>query len=200
MMFEPENKSEDKLDDGPLRHFAYVAGHVFGFLYIVVTLLFGPVKSVANWLAQQALIQRYKEFVGGLAPAAGLALSLLSLGFLELSKIAVLLVYERTGFIAAACTTLLAKLSFGYFAHMTWHAARPKVIEAYPRIRQLDSWVGAQIAIIRGFADRLRARLRALPGYAFAARSASATLQTGVRLIRWLRAIAVKRAGKKPQD
>jgi hypothetical protein len=146
-------------------HFAHVAGHVFGFLYIVVTLLFGPVKSVALWLARQRFIHRYKEFVSRLSPALGLTLSLLCLSLLELSKIIVLMAYSKGGLFLALLTTILAKLSFGYWAHMTWHAARAKVTAAYPRIRAIDAWVGQQIAIIKGFRDRIVAKIKGASWY-----------------------------------
>ena len=79
--------------------------------------------------------------MGGFSPAAGLAASLLSLSLLELSKIAVLLSYRRFGLLAALVVTLCAKASIGYFANLTWQAARPKVITAYPWAARVDAWV-----------------------------------------------------------
>lgn len=181
-----------------VNHFAHVVGHVFGFLYILVTLLFGPVKSVANWLAQQSLIQKYKTFIAGLPPALGLMVSVLSLGLLELSKLAVLFAYQRGGLLVALCTTLMAKLSFGYLAHTTWHAARPKVIEAYPRVRTVDAWVGRQIAIIKGFRDRIVAQVRAAAWYPALVRCAAAVRQAAVIILGWFKGSA-KEAGKSPE-
>ena len=61
-------------------------GHALGVTYLLVTLLFGPIRSLARWLTQQRFIQRYQHEVAGLPPAAGLSLSLLSLGLLELPR------------------------------------------------------------------------------------------------------------------
>jgi hypothetical protein len=52
------------------------------------------------------------------------------------------------------------KASLGYFAHMTWRAARPRVIVAYPWAARVDAWVGAQLALLRGFRDRWLGSLR----------------------------------------
>jgi hypothetical protein len=123
-------------------------------IYILVTLLFGPIKSLAIWLEQQQIIQYYERWVASFPPAAGLAVSLLSLGFLELSKMVVLLSYRYFGLRVAVVVTLCAKASLGYFAHITWHAARPKVIAAYPWAARVDTWVGVQLAQLRGFRDR----------------------------------------------
>lgn len=188
----PESRAES------FNHVAHVAGHVFGFLYILVTLLFGPVKSVAQWLAQQRFIQRYKAFVGGLPPALGLTLSLLCLGLLELSKIVVLLAYHKGGLLLALCTTITAKLSFGYWAHMTWHAAREKVIAAYPRIRAIDAWVGQQIAIIKGFRDRIVAKVTSASWYPVVQRFSAAARQAAKTGIARIKIWWVNRAGKSP--
>jgi hypothetical protein len=130
-------------------------GHAFGLLYILVTLLFGPIKWLAAWLERQQVIQRYIRLVASFPPAAGLTVSLLSLGLLELSKIAVLLSYRYFGLLTAMVVTLCAKVSLGYFAHTTWHAARPNVIVAYPWAARVDAWISAQLVQIRGFRDRL---------------------------------------------
>jgi len=72
-------------------------GHALGLAYVLVTLLFGPIRSLARWLERQRIVQRYERRVARWPPAAGLALSLLSLGLLELSKVAVLLSYRSLG-------------------------------------------------------------------------------------------------------
>ena len=140
-------------------------GHALGVVYILVTLLFGPIKALAHWLEQQRLIQRYEHWVAGLRPAVGLAASLFSLSLLELSKIAVLLSYRRFGLLAALVVTLCAKASIGYFAHLTWQAARPKVIAAYPWAARVDAWVEVQLAQLRGFRDRWLGYVRSQPWY-----------------------------------
>lgn len=140
-------------------------GHVVGVFYLLVTLLFGPIKSLALWLERRHIIQRYERWVAGFPPAAGLSISLLSLGFLELSKIAVLLSYRAFGLLAAVAATLCAKASLGYFAHLTWRAARPKVIAAYPWAARTDAWVGVQLAQLRGFRDRWVGYLKSRPWY-----------------------------------
>ncbi|MCC7221488.1 MAG: hypothetical protein IT490_12260 [Candidatus Contendobacter sp.] len=126
-------------------------GHILGLIYIFVTLLFGPIQALARWLGRQQLIQRYQQWVARFPPAIGLSVSLLSLSLLEFSKIAVLLSYHRFGVWAAIIVTFCAKASLGYFAHLTWHAARPKVIATYPWAARVDAWVGAQLAQLRGF-------------------------------------------------
>ena len=60
-------------------------GHALGVLYLLVTLLFGPIQSLARWLERQRIVQRYERWVGELPPAAGLTVSLLSLGLLEIA-------------------------------------------------------------------------------------------------------------------
>ena len=140
-------------------------GHALGIVYILVTLLFGPIKSLARWLAQQRLIQRYEQGVAGFTPAAGLAASLLSLGLLELSKIAVLLSYRGFGLLTALVVTLCAKASIGYFAHLTWRAARPQVIAAYPWAARVDAGVEVQLAQLRGFRDRWLGYVCSQPWY-----------------------------------
>ena len=57
-------------DRHPILHWI---GHALGIVYILVTLLFGPIKALARWLEQHRLIQRYEHWVAGLPPAAGLA-------------------------------------------------------------------------------------------------------------------------------
>lgn len=189
----PESRAES------FNHFAHVAGHVAGFLYILITWLFGPVKSVALWLARQRFIHRYKEFVGALPPALGLGLSLLCLSLLELSKIIVLLAYSKGGLLLAFLTTVLAKLSFGYWAHMTWHAARAKVIAAYPRVRAIDAWVGQQIAIIKSFRDRIFAKVTGASWYPAVQRFTAQVRQVAKSGIVRIKALwAHHQAGKKP--
>lgn len=133
--------------------------------YILVTLLFGPIQSLAFWLGRQRLIQRYEHWVASLPPAAGLAMSLLSLGFLEISKVAVLLSFRSFGLLAAVVVTVGAKASLGYFAHTTWRAARPQVIATYAWAARVDAWVGAQLALLRNFRDRWRSYLRSRSWY-----------------------------------
>lgn len=140
-------------------------GHVVGVFYLLVTLLFGPIKSLALWLERRHITQRYEQWIASLSPAAGFAISLLSLGFLELSKIAVLLSYRAFGLPTAVVVTLCAKASLGYFAHLTWRAARLKVITAYPWAARTDAWVGAQLAQLRGFRDRWVGYLKSRPWY-----------------------------------
>jgi hypothetical protein len=135
-------------------------GHALGVLYLLVTLLFGPIRSLAAWLGQRRLIQRYERWVGELPPAAGLTVALLALGLLEVAKVAVLLSLRYFGWVAAVVATVGAKASLGYFAHLTWRAARPKVIAAYPWAARVDAWVGAQLALLRGFRDRWLGSLR----------------------------------------
>lgn len=199
MSEEPTSKQqESEARAEQFNHFAHVAGHIFGFLYIVVTLLFGPVKSVARWLAQQRFIHRYKVFVGSLSPSLGLALSLLCLSLLELSKIIVLLAYSKGGLLLAFLTTVLAKLSFGYWAHMTWYAARAKVIAAYPRVRAVDAWVGQQIAIIKGFRDRIVAKVTNASWYPAVQRFSASVRQAASVGIARFKAWWANRAGKSP--
>lgn len=186
-------------DHEKMNHFAHIAGHVFGFAYIVVTLLFGPVKSLATWLAQQSFIQRYKVFVANLPPAVGFALSLFSLGLLELSKIAVLMAYHKGGLLLALCTTLCAKISFGYLAHTTWHAARPRVIEAYPRVRSLDAWVGRQLDMIKGFRDRIVLKCRNAAWYPALAGFVVLVGRQALGVKNWLKQVFINRAGKNPK-
>lgn len=140
-------------------------GRVLGLLYVLVTALFGPIKSLARWLAGQQAIQRYQRMVANLPPSAGLALSFVSLVGLEASKVAVLLSYRYFGLAAAVIVTLCAKASLGYFAHLTWQAARPRVIAAYPWAARADAWVGARLAQLRGFRDRWVIYLHNQPWY-----------------------------------
>lgn len=146
-------------------------GHALGLAYVLVTLLFGPIRSLARWLERRRIVRRYERGVARLPPVAGLSLSLLALGLLELSKIAVLLSYRLAGLPGAVAAMLCAKVSLGYFAHVTWRAARPKVIATYPWAARADGWVGAQLARLRGFRDRWLDRLRDRPWYPGAVRA-----------------------------
>ncbi|MBK8182728.1 MAG: hypothetical protein IPK63_07385 [Candidatus Competibacteraceae bacterium] len=129
-------------------------GHILGLLYLLITLLFGPIKSLAAWLGRQQVIERYRGWVASLPPASGLGASLLSLSLLEVSKLAVLLTFRHFGLAAAVVVTFCAKASFGYFAHTTWQAARPKVIATYSWAARLDAWVMTWLARLRGLRDR----------------------------------------------
>lgn len=186
-MTEAEQRPDRPKPETPWQHVLHVAGDVLGLVYVLVTLLFGPIKSLARWLANQQLIQRYKNFVAQLPPAAGLTFSLLSLGALELSKIMVILAYGAGGLPLALLAILFSKASLGYFAHTTWMAARPNVIAAYPRVRAVDAWVGVQLGIIRGFKDRLVVRLRAAPWYPAARAAIMAVRQAGLAVVERVR-------------
>ena len=144
-------------------------GRFIGLVYILVTLLFGPIKSVARWLARQTWVQAYRDFVGRLPPGAALGLSLLALGLLEVSKIAVLLAYERAGLPGAAAALLLSKASMGYFAHLTWMAARASVVAAYPRVGRVEAWVLARLAVLRQWGVAVGGIIRAMAWYPAAA-------------------------------
>ena len=157
--------------------------HTLGLIYILITLLFGPIKSLAIWLERRQIIQRYERGVARFPPAAGLAVSLLSLALLELSKMAVLLSYRYFGLLAAIAVTLCAKASLGYFAHITWQAARQKVIAAYPWAARVDAWVGAQLAQLRGFRDQWLGYLRGRSWYPGAV---DAFLRIRKRTARWI--------------
>lgn len=133
--------------------------------YVLVTLLFGPIRSLARKLERQRIVRRYERRVAAFPPAVGLSLSLLSLGLLELSKIAVLLSYRFAGLPGAVAAMVCAKAGIGYFAHVTWRAARPKVVAAYPWAARADAWVGAQLAQLRGFRDRWLGYLRGRSWY-----------------------------------
>lgn len=137
-------------------------GHAFGVGYILVTLLFGPIKWLAKWLAQQSYIQKYQAGIALLPPPLGLMISVVSLGLLEVSKLFVLLTYRRYGLFAAILAATAAKASLGYLAHTTWHAARPKVIATYPWAARADAWVGAQIIQLKSYRDRLAMTVRPL--------------------------------------
>ncbi|KAB2925557.1 MAG: hypothetical protein F9K25_16755 [Candidatus Contendobacter sp.] len=163
-------------------------GHALGVLYIVVTLLFGPIRSLAAWLEQQRLIQRYERWVGGLPPAAGLTVSLLALGLLEVAKVAVLLSLRYFGVIAAVVVTVAAKASLGYFAHLTWRAARPRVIATYPWAARVDAWVGAQLALLRGFRDRGLDALRRRSWYPGVVNAFRIVRSRAARLLGWIKA------------
>jgi hypothetical protein len=39
--------------------------------YVLVTLLFGPIRSLARWLERQRIVQRYERRVARWPPAAG---------------------------------------------------------------------------------------------------------------------------------
>ncbi len=155
-------------------------GHALGIGYILVTLLFGPIKALARWLAQQRLIQRYEHWVASFTPAAGLTVSLLSLSLLELSKIVVLLSYRGFGLLTALVVTLCAKASIGYFANLTWQSARPKVIAAYPWAARVDAWVDVQLAQLRRFRDRWLGYVRSQPWYPGAATTMKRLRQSAV--------------------
>lgn len=159
-------------------------GRALGLLYVLATALFGPIKSLARWLAGQQAIQRYQRMVANLPPSAGLALSLVSLVGLEVSKVAVLLSYRYFGLVAALIVTLCAKASLGYFAHLTWQAARPRVIAAYPWAARADAWVGARLAQLRGFRDRWLAYLHNQRWYRASCVATSMLSQFWIRLRR----------------
>ncbi len=163
-------------------------GHALGVLYLLVTLLFGPIRSLAAWLGQRRPIQRYEHWVGELPPAAGLAGSLLALGLLEVAKVAVLLSLRYFGVIAAVVVTVGAKASLGYFAHLTWRAARPKVIAAYPWAARVDAWVGAQLALLRGFRDRWRDALRRQSWYPGVVNAVRTLRRQAARVLGWIKA------------
>ena len=162
-------------------------GHALGLLYILVTLLFGPIQSLALWLGRQRLIQRYERWVAGLPPAAALAGSLLSLGLLEVSKAAVLLSFRYFGWLAAVGVTVGAKASLGYFAHTTWRAARPKVIAAYPWAARVEAWVGVQLAQLRGFRDRWVGYLRGRPWYPGVVNAITLLRNRAARGVGWIK-------------
>ncbi len=161
-------------------------GHALGVIYLLVTLLFGPIKLLARWLAQQQLIQHYQRWVAGFPPVVGLAVSLLSLGFLELSKIAVLLSYRSFGLWVAVGVTFCAKASLGYFAHLTWQATRPNVISAYPWVARIDTWVGIQLTQLRGIRTRWAGYLKSCPWYPGLV---TASMKLRHRTARWVSAI-----------
>lgn len=186
-MTEPERQPVAPKPETPWQHILHVAGDVVGLVYVLVTLLFGPIKSLARWLARQQFIQRYKIFITQLPPSLGLTFSLLSLGALELSKILVILAFRAGGVPLAILAILFSKASLGYFAHTTWMAARPKVIAAYPRVHAVDEWVGIQLNLIRGFKDRLLARMRAASWYPAAHAAVQAVRQAGQAVVARLR-------------
>ena len=144
----PSRKSDFHRSSLPRR-----IGQGLGLLYLLVTLLFGPIKSLASWLGRQRIVQRYQQWVSDSPPAVGLSLSLSSLLLLELSKIIVLLTFQRAGLLAAIMATLLAKGSVGYFAHTTWRAARSGVIGAYAWAARADAWVGIQLTKLHVWRD-----------------------------------------------
>lgn len=175
----------------PRRHrhpFLRGIGHALGVFYLLVTLLFGPIRSLAAWLERRRLIQRYAGWVGGLPPAAGLAVSLLSLGLLEVAKVAVLLSLRYVGVLAAVVVTVGAKASLGYFAHITWRAARPKVIATYAWAARVDSWVGAQLALLRGMRDRWLEALRRRSWYPGIANAVRMIKNQVTRALDWIKA------------
>lgn len=186
-MTEPEHNEAPRKPETFLQHVFHVAGDIVGLVYVLVTLLFGPIKSLARWLARQEVIQRYKNFIAHLPPAAGLTFSVLSLGALELSKVLVILAYRAGGVPLALLAILFSKASLGYFAHTTWTAARPKVVAAYPRVRAVDAWVEAQLLMIRGFKDRLLARVKASAWYPAAHQAIHAVRQVGQAAVKQLR-------------
>ena len=89
-----------------------------------------------------------------------MTVSLLARGLLEVAKVAVLLSLRYFGVMTAVVVTVGAKASLGDVAHVTWRAARPPVIAAYPWAARADAWVGAQLAQLRGFRDRWLGTLR----------------------------------------
>lgn len=163
-------------------------GHVLGLLYVLVTLLFGPIRSLARWLGQQQWIQRYQQWVATLPPAMALILSLSSLVLLELTKIIVLLAFRAFGVLAAVGVTLCAKASIGYFAHLTWQAARPQVITAYPWAAKVDAWIGAQLAQLRRFRDRWLAYLRSRAWYTGIAGPIWVLRKRAAHMMSWIKA------------
>lgn len=172
----------------PRRHpLLRALGHALGLLYILVTLLFGPIRSLAIWLGQQRFIQGYQRWVATLPPAAGLIMALLALSLLEVSKLAVLLSFRYLGLLAAVIVTIAAKASFGYFAHLTWRAARPKVIATYAWAARLDAWVGEQLAQLRGLRDRWLSYLRSRSWYPGAVATWRQLRQWGQLWFRWMR-------------
>lgn len=163
-------------------------GHALGLAYVLISLLFGPIRSLARWLERKRIVQRYERGIARLPPVAGLVLSLLSLGLLELSKVAVLLSYHRFGLPAAIVATLCAKASLGYFAHVTWRAVRPKVIAAYPWAARVDGWVGTRLAQLRGFRDRWLNYLRGRSWYPGAANAIAMLRNRTARGVGWIKA------------
>jgi hypothetical protein len=162
-------------------------GHGLGVLYILVTLLFGPIQSLARWLERQRPIQRYERWVGGLPPAAALAVALLSLGLLEVSKVAVLLSFRYFGVLAAVVVTVGAKASLGYFAHATWRAARPKVVATYAWAARVEAWVGAQLALLRGVRDRWLGYLRSRSWYPGIVDAITLVRNQSARAVGWIK-------------
>ena len=162
-------------------------GHTLGVLYLLVTLLFGPIRSLAVWLEQQRFIQRYERWADELPPAAGLAVSLLALGLLEVAKVAVLLSLRYFGVMVAVVVTVGAKASLGYFAHLTWRAARPKVIAAYPWAARMDAWVGVQLAQLRGLRDRWLNTLRRRSWYPGVVNTVRTLRRQAARVLGWIK-------------
>jgi hypothetical protein len=161
---------------------------MLGLLYLLVTLLFGPIKSLARWLAQQAFVARYQRWVARLPPGIGLALALLSLSLLEVSKIVVLLSFRHFGLAAAIIVVFCTKVSLGYFAHLTWQAARPQVIATYAWAARIDAWVLTQLEHIRGFRNRWLVYLRTRPWYVILSGAAARLRQTTTQLAQWIKA------------
>lgn len=162
-------------------------GHALGWTYILITLLFGPIQSLARWLERQRLIQRYERWVASLPPAAALAVALLALGLLELSKVAVLLSYRALGVLAAVMVTLCAKAGVGYFAHITWRAARPQVIATYAWAARVEAWVGVQLALLRGFRDRWLGDLRHRSWYPGVVNAITLVRNQAARGVGWIK-------------
>jgi len=77
---------DEKQQDHPQHPVLRWIGHALGLAYVLVTLLFGPIRSLARRLGQEQIVQRYERRVATLPPAVGLSLSLLSLALLELSN------------------------------------------------------------------------------------------------------------------
>ena len=163
-------------------------GHILGLLYLLVTLLFGPIKSLARWLARQQFVTRYQRWIASLPPPMGLALSILSLSLLEVSKIMVLLSFRYFGLIAAIIVFFCAKASLGYLAHLTWLATRPQVIATYAWAARIDAWILIQLDYLRGFRNRWLAYLRTRSWTVSLSGSIVRARQTAFQLAQWVKA------------
>lgn len=107
---------------------------------------------------------------------------------LEVAKVAVLLSLRYFGLVAAAVVTVGAKASLGYFAHLTWRAARPQVIAAYAWAARVDAWVGAQLAQLRGFRDHWLDALRRRSWYPGAVNAVRTLRHQAARGLGWIKA------------
>ena len=101
---------------------------------------------------------------------------------------AVLLSLRYFGVIAAVVVTVGAKASLGYFAHLTWRAARPRVIAAYPWAARVDAWVGAQLALLRRFRDRWLDALRRRSWYPGVVNAVRTLRRQAARVLGWIKA------------